>query len=83
MVVEVDGQYVRLDGFSSDSQNTKRIINKSKLTAEILEAKNFAKFPEDLQETLKAFPKAQVFTYNLTLRVEEKRKHDTPIQGFV
>jgi hypothetical protein len=75
LIVETDGKFVRSDGFPSDPLNTKRVINTSKLCKDILEAKDFYKFPEDLRETLKAFPNAKKFNCNFDLTYDKHEKH--------
>jgi hypothetical protein len=72
LIVEVDGKYVRSDGFASDPLNSPRKVNTSKLTRDILKAKNFYKFPEDLQTTLKAFPNAKKFNYNFEMSYDKQ-----------
>lgn len=72
LIAEVDGQFVRFDGFPSDPLNTSRKVNTSKLCKDILEAKNFHIFPEDLAATLKAFPKARLLNCNFTVTIEKQ-----------
>jgi hypothetical protein len=72
LIVEVDGKYVRLDGFIDDPLNTRRRINISKLCKNILEAKNFSLFQEDLPVTFKAFPTARLLCYMFTLTIDAR-----------
>ena len=65
LVMVVDEKFVRLDGFPSDPLNAKRVINTSILCEDILEAKNFNFYPEDIESTKKAFPKGRLFNYTL------------------
>jgi len=70
LVVVVGTKYVRMDGFPSDSLNTKRTVNTSKFTKDILEAKNFNYFPEDLQPTLKAIPNSSAWMTTLEVQCD-------------
>jgi len=72
LVLEVDGKFVRSDGFPSDPLNTRRTVNTSKLCDDILEAKNFDFFREDLPVTMKAFPNARIFRYNLGIAFDRQ-----------
>lgn len=67
LIMEVDGRYVRADGFPTDPLNAKRIVNTSKLTNDILEAKNFYFFQEDISATLAAFPTARKLVCNFDI----------------
>ena len=72
LIVEVDGKYVRLDGFIDDPLNTRRRINISKLCNNILEAKNFSVYQEDLPVTFEAFPAARLLCYVFTLTIDAR-----------
>lgn len=78
LVAEVDGQYVRSDGFADDPLNTPRRVNTSKLCKDILNAKNFYFYREDLPATIKAFPSLRLFIYNFTLTVDAKQPYILP-----
>jgi hypothetical protein len=75
LIAEVDGKFVRWDGFPADPLNTSRQVNTSKLCKDMLEAKDFNFYPEDLPATLKAFPAARLFRYNFTLIIDDKQPH--------
>src|ERR1035438_3268037 len=51
LLMVVDERFVRLDGFPSDPLNTKRVINTSILCDDVLEAKDFNFYPEDIERT--------------------------------
>lgn len=70
LVVVIGRKYIRMDGFPSDSPNSKRLINTSKLTKDILEAKNFNSFPEDLQPTLDTNPNSSAWAVTLNVEYE-------------
>jgi hypothetical protein len=70
-VIEVNGEFVRSDGFTDAPLNVKRVINTSKLTKDILEAKNFNFFPEDTAPTMQAFPKANLNNYQFEMTCEK------------
>jgi hypothetical protein len=78
LIAEVDGKFVRADGFSSDPLNTRHQVNTNKLCGDILEAKDFNFAPEDLPATLKAFPAAKLFRYTFTLTIDDKKQHVLP-----
>lgn len=72
LIAEVDGQYVRADGFRDDPLNTPRQVNTTKLTRDILDAKNFNFFKEDIAATQKAWPSARFFQYSFKLTADHK-----------
>jgi len=73
--MEVDGKFVRSDGFPTDPLNAKRVINVSKLCDDVLEAKNFNFFPEDIQSTKNAFPKGSFFDFNFEMIYDKEPRH--------
>jgi hypothetical protein len=74
LFVEVDGKFVRSDGFVEDPLNSKRTVNTTKLTSEIFEAKNFYFFQEDIPAIMKAFPNAKLFIYNFEMVYDKQEK---------
>lgn len=71
-VAEVDGKYLRLDGFGDEPMNFKRSINITKFCTEIHLAKNFFKYPEDIAPTKQALPNAKFYDCNITLVIDSK-----------
>ena len=65
LVVKVDEKFVRFDGFADDPLNMVRKINITKLTGDLLEAKDFNKYPAELNYTLAALPTAKILSYSI------------------
>jgi hypothetical protein len=74
LIAEVDGKFVRLDGFPDDPLNTPRQVNTTKLCEDVFQAKNFNFYQDDWQATLKAFPTARLIRYHFTLTTDHKEQ---------
>jgi hypothetical protein len=76
LIAEVNGKFVRSDGFVSNPLNTKRRVNTNKLCDDILDAKNFYFFQEDISTTKQAFPNVRFFHYDFTLTTDNRQEHN-------
>ena len=79
LVAETDGSFICADGTPTVVGPVRKA---AKLTNNILEAKNFFDFPDDIPATMQTFPNACLFNYELRLVgvsewvVEDKRAYD-------
>ena len=65
-VAKLNGEYIHKDGKPSDPLNKKRTVNTVLFTTDLLEAKDFNVFPEDIPTTQAANSQIRFYIANFT-----------------